>query len=587
MVHASLVRPLSSASSLSSFCHSSAALFSQPRPHSRPALIGVAASGGRVIRSAAATPAAEPGRKKPTRRRSSIENQHSTFSTSTSSTSPSEVTDFTQQATHSEAAANTKTVRSDRRFARKAKDAQSRGGGHHTDLRLVHGVGPKNEQLLLKIGLSSVESLKEVFRLKHKESTLALKQYLQEKVGIRSHHCSVIATDIKQKVDDETEKAGGPSTSRAARRVTLCVEGNISAGKSTFLNWVAQGHPELANMLEVVPEPVDKWQDIGDGHHNVLKAFYETPERFAYTFQNYVFVTRMMQERETQLGKRPFRLLERSVFSDRMVFVRAVHEAQWMSDLELNIYDSWFEPVVQASPSLIPDGFIYLRATPDICMNRLKRRQRSEEGGVTIEYLQGLHQKHEDWLSYGNVPPIASGFSPGFPAGDYQCRGQSLPDFVGSSQLDLSLHAVKEPRAIQGKVLYLNSSSSPGMPKFINGVPTLVLDYDKEIDMVNDHAAREEYASQVKAYFDFVKALRSKKAEGDLRIAAVTGELAGTNLTQATGEQVLKMQQALQNQGVPGLSAEQLGVVRDNIWNQHWQAQLQSQQQQPILAGCV
>ncbi len=47
--------------------------------------------------------------------------------------------------------------------------------------------------------------------------------------------------------------------------------------------------------MQVVPEPVDKWQDIGDGHHNVLKAFYDTPERFAYTFQNYVFVTRMMQ----------------------------------------------------------------------------------------------------------------------------------------------------------------------------------------------------------------------------------------------------------------------------------------------------
>lgn len=47
------------------------------------------------------------------------------------------------------------------------------------------------------------------------------------------------------------------------------------------------------------------------------------------------------QERETQLGERPFRLLERSVFSDRMVFVRTVHEKQWMSDLELNIYDSW------------------------------------------------------------------------------------------------------------------------------------------------------------------------------------------------------------------------------------------------------
>ena len=49
----------------------------------------------------------------------------------------------------------------------------------------------------------------------------------------------------------------------------------------------------------------------------------------------------LLQERETQSGIRPFRLLERSVFSDRMVFVRAVHEAKWMSDLELNIYDSW------------------------------------------------------------------------------------------------------------------------------------------------------------------------------------------------------------------------------------------------------
>ncbi len=49
----------------------------------------------------------------------------------------------------------------------------------------------------------------------------------------------------------------------------------------------------------------------------------------------------LLQERETQAGIRPFRLLERSVFSDRMVFVRAVHEAKWMSDLELNIYDSW------------------------------------------------------------------------------------------------------------------------------------------------------------------------------------------------------------------------------------------------------
>ena len=35
------------------------------------------------------------------------------------------------------------------------------------------------------------------------------------------------------------------------------------------------------------------------------------------------------------------RLLERSVWSDRMVFVRAVHNSDWMSDLELSVYNSW------------------------------------------------------------------------------------------------------------------------------------------------------------------------------------------------------------------------------------------------------
>jgi deoxyadenosine/deoxycytidine kinase len=36
------------------------------------------------------------------------------------------------------------------------------------------------------------------------------------------------------------------------------------------------------------------------------------------------------------------RLLERSIFSDRMVFVRAVHAAKYMNDTELAIYDSWW-----------------------------------------------------------------------------------------------------------------------------------------------------------------------------------------------------------------------------------------------------
>lgn len=47
------------------------------------------------------------------------------------------------------------------------------------------------------------------------------------------------------------------------------------------------------------------------------------------------------QAKDSEKCAAPLRLLERSVFSDRMVFVRAVHEAKWLSPMELSIYDSW------------------------------------------------------------------------------------------------------------------------------------------------------------------------------------------------------------------------------------------------------
>ena len=40
------------------------------------------------------------------------------------------------------------------------------------------------------------------------------------------------------------------------------------------------------------------------------------------------------------------------------------------------------------APTLVPDGFIYLRATPQTCMSRLKSRSRDEETTVDISYLE-------------------------------------------------------------------------------------------------------------------------------------------------------------------------------------------------------
>jgi len=45
-----------------------------------------------------------------------------------------------------------------------------------------------------------------------------------------------------------------------------------------------------------------------------------------------------------------------------------------------------------------PAGCIYLRTSPDVCYDRLCKRNRKEEAGISYDYLQLLHDKHEAWL---------------------------------------------------------------------------------------------------------------------------------------------------------------------------------------------
>ncbi|KAF8098107.1 hypothetical protein N665_0273s0008 [Sinapis alba] len=349
------------------------------------------------------------------------------------------------------------------------------------DLLKIPGVGLRNQRKLLDNGIGDVAELKKLYKDKFWKASDKMIDYLRSSIGIiHRNHAESITTFIKESVDSELKDTSSEPNLNGKKRLTFCVEGNISVGKSTFLQRIANETIELRDLVEIVPEPVDKWQDVGPDHFNILDAFYSEPQRYAYTFQNYVFVTRLMQEKESASGIKPLRLMERSVFSDRMVFVRAVHEAKWMNEMEISIYDSWFDPVVSALPGLVPDGFIYLRASPDTCHKRMMLRKRAEEGGVSLKYLQDLHEKHESWL----LP---------FESGNHGVLSVSKP----SLQMDNTLHP-----DIKDRVFYLEGNH---MHSSIQKVPALVLDCEPNIDFSRDIEAKRQYARQVAEFFEFVK----------------------------------------------------------------------------------
>lgn len=178
----------------------------------------------------------------------------------------------------------------------------------------------------------------------------------------------------------------------AQQQQCFIIEGNIGAGKSTFLRLIHERLP-----VQIVYEPHTKWQTV-DGQENLLDKFYQDTKRWGYTFQSYAFVTRVIeQEKHAQTNQFDRQLLERSVYSDRYCFAKNCFEMGTISGLEWSLYKQWFEWLVE-NYTTKPSGFIYLQSDPTVCYERLKKRGRQEEAAVPLSYLKSLHEKHEDWL---------------------------------------------------------------------------------------------------------------------------------------------------------------------------------------------
>jgi deoxyadenosine/deoxycytidine kinase len=65
--------------------------------------------------------------------------------------------------------------------------------------------------------------------------------------------------------------------------------------------------------------------------------------------------------------------------------------------MEWDLYSQWvnFLFTEKCRP---PRGFIYLQCDPDICHARIAQRKREGESLIPLEYLQKIHNKHEQFL---------------------------------------------------------------------------------------------------------------------------------------------------------------------------------------------
>jgi deoxyadenosine/deoxycytidine kinase len=177
------------------------------------------------------------------------------------------------------------------------------------------------------------------------------------------------------------------------------IEGNIGSGKSTLLKMLQ----DLPN-TETIQEPVDIWLSIKDNNNvNLLQTFYNDMERYSYMFQTMVFTTRVKVLNEPQIENT--RISERSIWTDRYVFGRACIEDDKMNSIEKECYQEWFSWLeTQFRPQ--PDGIIYVKCSPEKCLERINKRHRHEEDTIPLNYLSKLHNYHTDWFSNWTQTPL-------------------------------------------------------------------------------------------------------------------------------------------------------------------------------------
>jgi deoxyadenosine/deoxycytidine kinase len=89
-------------------------------------------------------------------------------------------------------------------------------------------------------------------------------------------------------------------------------------------------------------------------------------------------------------------VMERSVETDKRIFAQMMIDDGSIDPICARIYNEWFSDLANDKHKDIIN--VYIRTPPSVCHQRINKRARSGEEGITLEYLQRCHDLHDNWL---------------------------------------------------------------------------------------------------------------------------------------------------------------------------------------------
>ncbi len=165
------------------------------------------------------------------------------------------------------------------------------------------------------------------------------------------------------------------------QNIFIGIAGIIGAGKSTLATALGS-HLDLP----VYYEPVDDNEYLAD--------FYRDTARYSFATQIYLLNRRFAQHQEV-IWKGEGGVQDRTIYEDA-VFARMLVKLELMDERDYRTYVDLFRHM--SNFMCRPNVIIYLDVKPEVSMERVKKRQRDVEGGLTLEYLVALYEEYENFI---------------------------------------------------------------------------------------------------------------------------------------------------------------------------------------------
>jgi deoxyadenosine/deoxycytidine kinase len=170
----------------------------------------------------------------------------------------------------------------------------------------------------------------------------------------------------------------------------VVVAGNIGAGKTSLTERIGSRLGWRTDFESVADNPY-------------LPDFYADMRAWSFHLQIYFLGHRADQYLDAARDQRSA-ILDRSIYEDAFIFARALHHMGNLAERDYLAYRRLFELVVGSLPS--PNLLVYLKCPVEVLMDRIRRRARNMETGISADYLALLDTFYDEWLRAYDLSPV-------------------------------------------------------------------------------------------------------------------------------------------------------------------------------------